>query len=71
MPPRSLLLTSAARKASTSLWKVSKRRLSACLRGQTAKLSPGQAGTQHRGPILLCPPYLLMVCLMGLSCRWM
>ena len=40
-------------------------------RGQRAELSPGQAGTWHGEPVRPCPRYLLMVCLMGLSCRWM
>lgn len=40
-------------------------------RGRRAELSPGQTGSRHGGPVPLCPPYLLMVCLMGLSCRWM
>lgn len=40
-------------------------------RGQRTELSPGQVGIWHGGPVLPRPPYLLMVCLMGLSCRWM
>lgn len=64
-------LTSAARKASTSLWKVSKRRLRACLgdREQSSALVKRAPSTVGLSP--LCPLYLLMVCLMGLSCRWM
>lgn len=52
-PPKAL--TSAARNVSTSLWKVSKRRLRACLGGQRAELSPvRRVGTT--GLCSPCPP---------------
>lgn len=42
MPPPSPVLTSAARKASTSLWKVSKRRLRACLGDREQSSAPAR-----------------------------
>lgn len=39
--------------------------------GTESRAQPCEEGGHHRAVLALSPPYLLMVCLIGLSCRWM